>query len=147
MHFSSAPDFPDETSSFLFLIKHGLLTAATFLLRCGWEIEKEEWIDSYDISKLNMSTVQVKYERCNRINMEKQKADFCNFLATFRKNTRSLSMLCINSIRTQMVFSSGGSEIETKIEALQVPEKIKLFINLTEFMQDEEIIMLEEIER
>lgn len=42
-----------------------------------------------------------------------------------------------------MLFSSGGSEIETKIEALQVPEKIKSFINLTEFMQDEEIIMLE----
>ncbi|XP_063399769.1 ankyrin-1-like [Mytilus trossulus] len=141
------PDFPDEISSLLFLIKNGMLTAATFLIRCGWEIEIEEWIDSFDISKLNVSTVQLKYGRCNRINMEKPKADFGNFLKTFRKSTRSLSMLCINSIRKQMLFASGGSEIETKIEALQVPEKIKSFINLTEFMQDEEIIMLEETAR
>ncbi|XP_052064145.1 uncharacterized protein LOC127704231 isoform X2 [Mytilus californianus] len=141
------PDFPNETSSFLFLIKNGLLTAATFLIRCGWEIEKEEWIDSFDISKLDVSTVQIKYERCNRINMEKAKADFWNFLETFRKSTRSLSMLCINSIRKQMLSASSGSEIETKIEALQVQKKIKSFINLTEFMQDEEIIMLEETER
>lgn len=137
------PDFPDEISSLLFLIKNGLLIAATFLIRCGWEIEIEEWIDSFDISKLNVSSVQLKYGRCNRIDMEKPKADFWNFLETFRKSTRSLSMLCINCIRKQMLFSSGGSEIETKIEALQVPEKIKSFINLTEFMQDEEIIMLE----
>lgn len=124
-----------------------MLTAATFLLRCGWEIEKEEWIDSFDISRLNMSTVQVNYERCHRVNMDIAKADFWNYLDTFRKSTKSLSMLCINSIRTHMLFSSGGSEIETKIEALQVPEKIKSFINLTELMQDEEIIMLEETAR
>lgn len=138
-----SPDFSSTTSSFMLLIKNGLFTAAMSLVRCGWNIEKEKWIDCFDISKLNVSMVQVKFEKRKRIDVEKTKEDFSNFLKTFKKSTEPLSILCRNSIRKQMVFSSGGSEIETKIQALQLPKTIRSFLNLTECMPDEETIMLD----
>lgn len=138
-----SPDFSRRTSSLTLLIKNGLFTAAMSLVRCGWNVAKEKWIDSFDLSKLDVSMVQLKFENCKRIDVEKAKEDFSNFLETSKKSTEPLSILCRNSIRKQMVFSSGGSEIETKIQALQLPKTIRSFLNLTECMPDEEIIMLD----
>ncbi|CAG2235025.1 unnamed protein product [Mytilus edulis] len=137
-----SPDFSRRTSSLTLLIKNGLFTAAMSLVRCGWNVEKEKWIDSFDLSKLDVSMVQLKFENCKRIDVEKAKEDFSGTFSKLPKSTEPLSILCRNSIRKQMVFSSGGSEIETKIQALQLPKTIRSFLNLTECMPDEEIIML-----
>lgn len=146
LYFSGIRQIPGSAkpSLFLSLIQNGLFTAAYYLLQCGWEIEKDKCFDNFDITKLDLSTIKVKYEIYNRLDIKEAKTEFWNIFENSRKVTKPLSTLCRKSIRKQLVFLSCGSDITSKISKLPVPLKIQRFLDLTECVLDDEIILLEE---
>ncbi|XP_052065741.1 uncharacterized protein LOC127705457 [Mytilus californianus] len=128
------------------LITNGLFKTAEYLIRSGWDVKKEEWFDAFDVSKRTPENVEIKYRVYKRHDIETKKAEFQSFLEKIDRGPKSLTDICRKAIRHQLLMVSNGSEIETKISALPLPAKIKRFICLKEFMNDDEIIQIERME-
>ncbi|CAC5406546.1 unnamed protein product [Mytilus coruscus] len=135
---------PQNTNrSVLFvLISNGLFKTAEYLLRSGWDVKKEEWFDSFDVSKLDLKNITVDYNIYKRYEIGTRKAEFQSYLENIDTGPKSLANVCRNIIRHQLLMVSNGSEIETKISALPLPTKVKCFLSLKEFMNDDEIIQI-----
>ncbi|CAC5364197.1 unnamed protein product [Mytilus coruscus] len=139
-------NYPNTDKSAVFLlISNGLFQTAEYLLRSGWDVEKEEWFDDFDVSKLDLENIKIKYRIYKR--HEAKKAEFKSFLQNFDKGPKSLTTICRKQIRQQLLLVSNGSEIETKISTLPLPAKIKSFLSLKECIQENEIIQFENNER
>lgn len=129
------------------LIKNGLFQTAEYLLRSGWDVVKEEWFDSFEVSKFDLEPIKINYRIYERHDIEAKKAEFKSFLQNSDKGPKSLATMCRKEIRKQLLKVSNGSEIDTKILTLPLPAKIKCFLSLKEFIQEHEIILLENNER
>lgn len=134
-------------SALLSLISNGLFQTAEYLLHCGWNINLEEWIRAFDVSKLDLENLKRYNGIYKRHGIESKKAEFKSFFENFVKSQISLAKMCRKEIRQQLLMVSNGSEIETKIATLPLPAKIKCFLSLKEFIQDNEIIQLAKTER
>lgn len=122
-------------------MSNGLFQTAEYLLRSGWDVKKEEWFDSFDVSKLDLTENIITNNRIyKRHDVEAKKAVFKSFLQNFDKSPKSLKTICRKQIRQQLLLVSNGSEIKTKISTLPLPEKIKSFLSLKECIQEKEII-------
>lgn len=126
------------------LISNGLFQTAEYLLRSGWDVEKEEWFDAFDVSKLDLiENNTMNYSIYKRHDVKAKKAEFKSFLQTVDKGPKLLTTICRKLIRQQLLLVSNGSEIETKISTLPLPEKIKRFLSLKECILENEIIQFE----
>ncbi|CAC5402824.1 unnamed protein product [Mytilus coruscus] len=141
-------NYPNTDKSALFLlIRNGLFQTAEYLLRSGWDVEKEEWFHDFDVSKLDLEHIKTQYRIYKRHDIEAKKAEFKSFLQNFHKGPKSLTTICRKQIRQQLLLVSNGSEIETKISSLPLPATIKRFLSLKECIQKNEIIQFENNER
>ncbi|XP_071150028.1 putative ankyrin repeat protein RF_0381 [Mytilus edulis] len=131
-------------SALYLLISNGLFQTAEYLLRSGWDVEKEEWFDAFDVSKLDLiENNTMNYSIYKRHDVKAKKAEFKSFLQTVDKGPKLLTTICRKLIRQQLLLVSNGSEIETKISTLPLPEKIKRFLSLKECILENEIIQFE----
>ncbi|VDI57427.1 Hypothetical predicted protein, partial [Mytilus galloprovincialis] len=132
-------------SALFMLISNGLFKTAEYLLHSGWDVEKEEWFDAFDVSKLELENVTVDYNIHKRYEIETRKAEFQSFLESIDTGPKSLANICRKTIRHQLLTVSNDSEIEIKISALPPPPKIKCFLSLKEFMNHVETIEIEKM--
>lgn len=129
------------------LVSNGLFQTAEYLLRSGWDFEKEEWFDAFEVSELDLENIRINYITYKRHEIETKKAEFRSFLNNFKKSHESLATTCRNKIRQHLLMISNGSEIETKISTLPLPAKMKSFLSLKECLQENEVILLDSNER
>ncbi|CAG2205852.1 unnamed protein product [Mytilus edulis] len=75
--------------------------------------------------------------------VEIRKSEFKAFLDGLDKGPKSLSIICRKSIRQQLLLAAEDSEIESRVNLLPIPAKMKCFLGLTDYAQDKEVIQLE----
>ncbi|VDI27773.1 Hypothetical predicted protein [Mytilus galloprovincialis] len=133
-------------SVLLTLLQTGLLKTAEYIIRSGWKVERERWFSNLKIAELKMSRFEI-WEKYRKPDVRDATDQFQNFIDSVNTGPKTLSIVCRKEIRQQLVKASRGAEIETKINLLPIPVKIKSFLALKDFMQDTEVIKFGEIER
>ncbi|XP_062578328.1 ankyrin repeat domain-containing protein 7-like [Saccostrea cucullata] len=115
------------------LLRNGFFGAAATLLKCGYNCKNDKDLKNVDFSNLGNSTIFVKGKEYNRISYEQEKNGFLNVLKIHEeKEEVSLSSLCRNAIRINLINAGQGAEIESKIMQLPVPGRIKTYLTLTD---------------
>ncbi|VDH93109.1 Hypothetical predicted protein [Mytilus galloprovincialis] len=130
-------------SILLTLINIGLFKTAEYLILSGWNIEQEVWFNNFDVSSLQLSDVEIKYTKRKQRDVEIRKSEFKAFLDGLDKGPKSLSIICRKSIRQQLLLAAEDSEIESRVNLLPIPAKMKCFLGLSDYAQDKEVIQLE----
>lgn len=129
-------------SVLLTLLHTGLFKPAEYLIRCGWQLEKESWFSSLKISELKISTIWIG-KTYRKPDVQDGREQFQNFIDNIDQGPKSLTIICRNSIRRLLATASRGTEIETKINLLPIPMILKSFLVFRDFLQDKEMIKLE----
>lgn len=136
-----------KTDSTLYtLVKKGFFMAAENLIKCGWELQNEDWIENFDMDTLDLSTIHVKYQSFKRVDMDVRKAEFYEVLTNVTaksKKVKTLSGHCRSILRETLQIASKGAEISSRIAKLPIPQKIKSFVDLDEDLHASEIIVVE----
>ncbi|CAC5378570.1 ANK [Mytilus coruscus] len=136
-----------EYSALQTLLKNGFFKAAECLIRCGWEFEKEKWFQNFDFASLDLSNIDMQGESYKIIEIHNAKSELQTLIQSTQSELKSLAHHCRHVIRRQLVKASTGSEIESKIEVLPVPTKIKSYLKFVDYCHKTEIFQLEKIAR
>ncbi|XP_052064152.1 uncharacterized protein LOC127704237 [Mytilus californianus] len=136
-------------SALQLLIKNGFLNAAMCLLESGWEFKREKWFENLDLSIVDLSNIKIEgsFVIYKRLEIENAKSEFQTFIRNTQFELQSLAQCCRRVIRNNLLETSNGSEIESKVEVLPVPTKIKSFLTLVDNCHESEIFLLENILR
>lgn len=129
-----------STSPFVKLIKAGLLKTAVTLITCGYDLSHDKQFGQFDMSKNDWSTIY-KYKSYQRKNYENDVLILENAIADSKKEEiPALTLTCRKIIRQQLACCSKGTEIESKIMSLPLPQKMKSFLSFRENTFEQEII-------
>lgn len=129
-----------STSPFVKLIKAGLLKTAVTLITCGYDLSHDKQFGQFDMSKNDWSTIY-KYSSYQRKNYENDVLLLENAIADSKKEEiPALTLTCRKIIRQQLACCSKGTEIESKIMSLPLPQKMKSFLSFRENTFEQEII-------
>lgn len=129
-----------RTSPLVELIKAGLLKTAATLVTCGYDFSHDEQFGQFDMSQNDWSIVY-QYRPYKRINYENDVLLLENAIADSKKEEiPALALKCRKMIRRHLTCCSKGSEIESKIMSLPLPQKVKSFLSLRENTFEQEII-------
>ncbi|XP_061170072.1 ankyrin-2-like [Saccostrea echinata] len=127
------------------LTKAGYFKAAETLIRCGYNFEDDIKFRSINFSELDISTLHSKrgmyhQDIYHRANYESEVENFQEMLKRIKEPQVTLQSLCRKAIRRHLVFVHNGSEIETIIRALPLPEVLKNYLTHRDYTQDFENI-------
>ncbi|XP_062582386.1 putative ankyrin repeat protein RF_0381 [Saccostrea cucullata] len=134
-----------EESILANLTKHGYLKAAGALIKCGYDFQNDENFRKCNLEQPESSFI-FKKRWYNRVCYENDKREFLKLLEIFQDVDFSLSSLCKDVIRNHLINVGQGSEIESKIMRLPLPDRIKTFLSLREHMEEVETIQIEKEE-
>lgn len=141
------PRNTEKQSALWNLLQYGFFKSATYLLRSGWNLTKEAWLENFDVSAIDLEQFTCKSFVYKRLNADSEMSEFKIFLEGFNQGPKKLGILCRDSIRKCLTECSGGQTIFTCIQQLPVPLLLKSIISLADFAPEFEEIHLDTLSR
>ncbi|XP_056012069.1 uncharacterized protein LOC125678557 [Ostrea edulis] len=120
------------------LTKAGYFKAAEILVRCGYNFKEDVEFKNLDFSSIDAPTIRVQGKRYKRVDHENAKTEFQDLIKNCEEEPFSLVCLCRRTTRQHLGAVHGGSEIETKIKSLPLPNKVKEYLNYRVYTQEYE---------
>ena len=135
-------------SPLVILTKNGYFGAASTLVKCGYDFKKDRQFQNLNLEIENLSTMEIEGISYERIGYEKEKKEFLDFLKECQViNIVKLSSLCRNMLRKHLTTVGKGAEVESQINKLLLPTKIKEFLAFRDTIQNMERMEVVAIER
>ena len=135
-------------SPLVILTKKGYFGAASTLVKCGYDFKKDRQFQNLNLENQNLSTMEIECKSYKRIGYEEEKKEFLELLKECQvNNIFTLSSLCLNMLSKHLTTLGRGAEVESKIDKLLIPTKIKEFLAFRDTIQNMERMEVEAIER
>nr|XP_022287784.1 uncharacterized protein LOC111100329 isoform X3 [Crassostrea virginica] len=135
-------------SPLVILTKEGYFGAASTLVKCGYDFKKDRQFQNLNLEIQHLSTMEIEGISYQRIGYEKEKKEFLELLKECQMNNiLTLSSLCRNMLRKHLTTVGKGAEVESKINKLLLPTKIKEFLAFRDTIQNMERMEVVAIER
>ncbi len=98
------------------------------LVHAGYNLWKEDWLKTPDMEHSAEA-------RCWDIPIPRGRVEsLCNWLRDRQKNADRLANLCRISLRSNLMMILNGRSIKESVSLLPIPNSLKLFVALSEFM-------------
>lgn len=110
------------------MIKAGLFKAATTLITCGYQLNKDVQFQNFDLSLNNSGSYFCGGLEYQRVNYEDDLKLLQTAIHSFA-GVPPLAYTCRIKIREELVFCTRGAEIESKIRSLPLPITLKAFLS------------------
>ena len=135
-------------SPLVILTKEGYFGAASTLVKCGYDLKKDRQFQNLNLEIQHLSTMEIEGISYKGIGYEKEKKEFLELLKECQMNNiLTLSSLCRNMLRKHLSTVGKGAEVESKINKLLLPTKIKEFLAFRDTIQNMERMEVVAIER